>query len=148
MSTRGLAYALAERLQLGLGDRRLDQREDLVLLEPDMIRESPTEVVEQLKRRRARKQGCVAADQHVVEEHADDRGVVGFAVSGIGWKEKLLLDAEVQLLLGVPVVEDALASQPPRFSARCAPTPCMPWPDAYWAGCRPNPRCAKKPVTD
>src|ERR1019366_10646107 len=65
-----------------------------------------TEVVEQLEWRRAGEPGCVAADQHVVEEHADDRGVVGLAVSGIGWEQKLLLEAEVQLLLGVPVAEE------------------------------------------
>jgi hypothetical protein len=100
---RGIAYAIAKRPELGLGDRRLDQREDLVLLELDVVCESLTEVVEQLEWRRAGEPGCVAADHHVVEEHADDRGVVGLAVSGIGWEQKLLLEAEVQLLLGVPV---------------------------------------------
>jgi hypothetical protein len=30
---RGIAHAIAKRLELGLGNRRLDQREDLVLLE-------------------------------------------------------------------------------------------------------------------
>ena len=103
---RRLAYAIAERLELGLGDRRLDQREDLVLLEPDVVCESRSEVMEQLERRGAAKPGHVASDKDVVEEHADDPGVVGLAVSGIGWEQKLLLEAEVQLLLGVPVVEE------------------------------------------
>lgn len=44
----GIAHAIAKRLELGLGDRRLDQREDLVLLEADVVCESRTEVVEQL----------------------------------------------------------------------------------------------------
>ena len=49
----GIAYAIAKRLELGLGDRRLDQREDLVLLEADVVCELRTEVVEQLEWRRA-----------------------------------------------------------------------------------------------
>lgn len=33
---RGIAYAITKRQELGLGNRRLDQREDLVLLEAEV----------------------------------------------------------------------------------------------------------------
>jgi hypothetical protein len=72
---RGITHAIAEHLQVGLGDRRLDQRKDLVLLELNVVCESRSELVEQLESRHASEPDGVAADQHVVEEHSGDCGV-------------------------------------------------------------------------
>ncbi len=47
---RGIAYAFAERLEIRLGDRRLDQKKDLVLLELDTVCESRSEIMGQLER--------------------------------------------------------------------------------------------------
>jgi hypothetical protein len=102
-STCGVADAIAELFELVLWDRLFDEREELLFLEPDVVREACPELVQQLERWRRGERGGVAADEHVVEEHADDRGVVGLAICGVCREQELFLEAEVQLLLGVPV---------------------------------------------
>lgn len=102
-----------------LGNYRFDEGEELVFLETDMGGEPDTEVVHQLERRRGCEPGGVATDQHVVKERADDRGVVGLAECGAG-REELFLEAEVQLLFGLPVDEERAGGLGRRLGCRTA----------------------------
>ncbi len=105
-SRRGVAETIAERVQLGLGNRRFDQREHLSFLELDVLGEAFTEVVKQLERGFACGSVGVAADQHVILEHARHSGVSGVAVGCEGGQQKLFLEAKVLLALGLPVSEE------------------------------------------
>lgn len=120
----GIAEAIAERLELGLGEGRLDEREELAFLESDVLGEPCAEVVQKTERRRICEPGGVAADQYVVDEHADDRGVLGLAMFGVGWEQQLFLEAEVKLLLGIPVVKKRSARLPGSAGVRTAQSLC------------------------
>jgi len=116
----GASDAIAERFELLLGDGGFDQSKQFVFLETDVGGEPGAEVVQQLERLGGFEPGGVATDQHVVQERTDDRGVVGLAVCGVGREQELFLEAEVQLLLGVPVGEESAGGLGRRLGCRAA----------------------------
>jgi len=116
----GVSDAIAEDFELVLGDGCFDEGEELVFLESDVAGEPGAEIVQQLERRCSCEPGGVATDQHVVQERADDRGVIRLAVCGVGREQELFLEAEVQLLFGLPVGEKSADGLGRRLGCRAA----------------------------
>src|SRR5690242_21886082 len=69
---RGMAEAVTELRQRRLGQRPLDQREQLVLLMPDVIGEAGAEFMEQPRIGTVGQPFDVATDPDVINQRADD----------------------------------------------------------------------------
>jgi hypothetical protein len=96
--------------QLVLGERSLDQREEDTFLVANVGMEPFTKLVQLFgwRRRVGGEIGRAAAKVDVVDEHANDRVVLGRAAASEGRQQDLFLDTEVLMALLIPEREERL----------------------------------------
>jgi hypothetical protein len=100
--------------QLVLGQRSLDQWEEDAFLVANVCVEPFTELVQLFGwcRRVGGEIGCAAAKVDVIDEHANDRVVLGGAAASEGRQQDLFLDTEVLVTLLIPEREERLTRSP------------------------------------
>ncbi|MEP6953819.1 MAG: hypothetical protein ABI950_07145, partial [Solirubrobacteraceae bacterium] len=100
LGTRG--QPRSENVELGGGKGLLHQWKDLPFLEPDVGGEDDSKLLKGRDRGSGRDEFRVATNDHVLDQHPDDRRLVGPTVPGVGRQQDVLLQAEVRLAVGVP----------------------------------------------
>jgi hypothetical protein len=87
----------AQRDELGVRKRVLDQREEDILLVTDVSLQTVSQLVQRVEPGRvvALDVLCPAAQVHVLDEHAQDRFVVRRPAASVGGQQQFLLDGEV-----------------------------------------------------
>jgi hypothetical protein len=97
--------------QLVLGQRGLEEGEENAFLAADVGVQAAAELVQLFgcRSKVADEVGCAAAEIDVIGQHADDGVVRGRMMTGEGWEQDVLLDAEVVVSVAVPVGEKGVA---------------------------------------
>ena len=91
-------------------ERSLDQREEDTFLVANVCMEPFTKLAQLFgwRRRVGGEIGCAAAKVDMVDEHANDRVVLGRAAASEGRQQDLFLDTEVLAGLPIPELEERL----------------------------------------